>query len=160
MVARKLIFLAGEQEYQVTREETMSQLKDFQAFLDKALTGDLTLVDEFGAAQLAIQAAISQAFKTPEVIRMFAQKQPDQLRIKLSQLQRDLKIKTITADTFARQSKEVLIALRKLNSQLTEDEQRLLSSLTESQSQQLERAEDGVVHDQIRSQVAESVRSR
>lgn len=34
----------------------------------------------------AIRAAISQAFKTPEVIRLFAKKQPDQLRIKLAQV--------------------------------------------------------------------------
>ena len=35
----------------------------------------------------AIQAAISEAFKTPEVIRLFAKKQPDLLRKKLSTLQ-------------------------------------------------------------------------
>lgn len=34
----------------------------------------------------AIQAAISDAFKTPEVIRMFAKKQPGQLRQKLSEV--------------------------------------------------------------------------
>ena len=34
----------------------------------------------------AIQAAISEAFKTPEVIRMFAKKQPGQLRQRLSEV--------------------------------------------------------------------------
>jgi len=34
----------------------------------------------------AIQAAISEAFRTPEVIRMFAKKQPGQLRERLSQV--------------------------------------------------------------------------
>lgn len=34
----------------------------------------------------AIQAAISQAFKTPEVIRMFAKKQPGQLRTRLAEV--------------------------------------------------------------------------
>lgn len=37
--------------------------------------------------QLATQAAISQAFKTPEVIKLFALKQPSQLRQRLDQLQ-------------------------------------------------------------------------
>lgn len=32
----------------------------------------------------AIQAAISDAFKTPEVIRLFAKKQPGQLRQRLT----------------------------------------------------------------------------
>ena len=86
-------------------------LKEFQVFLDRAIGGDMTLVDEFGSAQLvltrggtrvfggqcapqlcmsltqAIQAAVSQAFKTPEVIRLFATKQPQQLRSRLGQLQ-------------------------------------------------------------------------
>jgi len=34
----------------------------------------------------AIQAAISEAFRTPEVIRMFAKKQPGQLRERLAQV--------------------------------------------------------------------------
>lgn len=35
----------------------------------------------------AIQAAISEAFKTPEVIRLFAKKQPGQLRQRLAEVQ-------------------------------------------------------------------------
>jgi hypothetical protein len=46
----------------------------------------------------AIQAAVSEAFRTPEVIRLFAQRQPDQLRGRLSQLQRDFKIKVISCN--------------------------------------------------------------
>ena len=34
----------------------------------------------------AIQAAISDAFKTPEVIRLFAKKQPGQLRQRLAEV--------------------------------------------------------------------------
>ena len=34
----------------------------------------------------AIQAAVSEAFKTPEVIGMFAKKQPGQLRERLNEL--------------------------------------------------------------------------
>lgn len=49
--------------------------------------GDVTLVDSLGSMQLATQAAISQAFKTPEVIKLFALKQPSQLRQRLDQLQ-------------------------------------------------------------------------
>ena len=36
--------------------------------------------------QQAIQAAISEAFKTPEVIRLFAKKQPGQLRQRLAEV--------------------------------------------------------------------------
>jgi ABC-type spermidine/putrescine transport system permease subunit I len=99
-------------EYEEEKKETLAQLAEFQEFMNKQTAGDMTLIDEFSAAQLvttltaalssalalhasfppspldqAIQAAISQAFKTPEVIRMFAQKQPDQLRKRLANLQ-------------------------------------------------------------------------
>ena len=46
-------------------------------------TGDITLMDELGSMKLAIRAAISEAFKTPEVIRMFASRRPGDLRQKL-----------------------------------------------------------------------------
>ena len=48
--------------------------------------GDITLIDEISSFQLAIQAAISDAFRTPEIIRLFAKKQPTQLRLKLSEV--------------------------------------------------------------------------
>jgi hypothetical protein len=127
-------------EYEETKTETVEQLRDFQAFLDKALKGDLTLVDEFGAAQLAIQAAVSDAFKTPEVIRMFASKQPDQLRVRLAQLQRDVKIKQISRELFNRQAVEILVALKKLGSELSGEEKAFLEQHTSSA--QLETAVD------------------
>ena len=40
-------------------------------------------MDELGSMKLAIRAAISEAFKTPEVIRMFASRRPGDLRQKL-----------------------------------------------------------------------------
>lgn len=40
----------------------------------------------------SIHAALSDVFRTPEVILMFAKKQPEQLRLKLAELQRDLKL--------------------------------------------------------------------
>jgi hypothetical protein len=43
------------------------------------IAGNMTLVDELGSIQLAIQAAVSQAFHTPEVIKLFAKKQPGQV---------------------------------------------------------------------------------
>lgn len=59
-----------DDEYEETRSETLEQLTEFQATLTKMAQGDMSLVDELGAMRLAIQAAVSSAFKTPEVIRM------------------------------------------------------------------------------------------
>lgn len=136
------------QEYNEIHQETTDQLREFEIFLAKSLSGDLTLVDEFGSAQLAIQAAISSAFKTPEVIRMFANKQPDQLRLKLTQLQRDVKIKKISREVFIRQSVEILLALQRLNTELSEEEE-LFVKQHMSSSNQLESTtnDNGVVDD-------------
>jgi len=40
-------------------------------------------MDELSSMKLAVRAAISEAFKTPEVIRMFASRRPGDLRQKL-----------------------------------------------------------------------------
>ncbi|XP_037586688.1 protein LZIC [Cebus imitator] len=62
----------------------------------------------------AIQAAISQAFKTPEVIRLFAKKQPGQLRTRLAEMDRDLMVGKLERDLYTQQKVEILTALRKL----------------------------------------------
>ena len=74
------------EEYNETKEETLEQLKELNASLSKMKEGNLSLVDEVNGIQLAIQAAISKAFQTPEVIQMFAKKQQPQLRQKLAEV--------------------------------------------------------------------------
>ena len=46
------------------------------------------------------QAAIKDAFRTPEVIRMFAQKEPGQLRLRLQSLQEQLRLGRIAPRAF------------------------------------------------------------
>mmetsp|Transcript_27418 Transcript_27418/g.38774 ORF Transcript_27418/g.38774 Transcript_27418/m.38774 type:complete len:190 (+) Transcript_27418:31-600(+) len=117
-------------EYEETKAETLAQLREFQAFLEKTVSGDMTLIDAFGSAQLAIQAAISDAFKTPEVIRMFATKQPDQLRMRLAKLQRELKLKNLGRDLFNQQAAEILVALKKMGTSLSAEEQEFLDNMS------------------------------
>ena len=74
------------EEYNETKEETLDQLKELNASLSKLKEGNLSLIDEVNSIQLAIQAAISQAFQTPEVIQMFAKKQQPQLRQRLAEV--------------------------------------------------------------------------
>ena len=57
-----------EEEYQQTKRETLEQLQEFEASLQKLQGGGgLSLVSELDAVKLAIQAACTQAFQTPEV---------------------------------------------------------------------------------------------
>lgn len=62
----------------------------------------------------AIQAAVSNAFKTPEVIRLFAKREPGELRSRLSEMERDVKIGKISKEQQVEQKAEILSALRKL----------------------------------------------
>ncbi|KAG8505597.1 Protein LZIC [Galemys pyrenaicus] len=111
-------------EYEETKKETLEQLNEFNDSLKKIMSGNMTLVDELSGMQLAIQAAISQAFKTPEVIRLFAKKQPGQLRTRLAEVKflqvdltsmdRDLMVGKLERDLYTQQKVEILTALRRL----------------------------------------------
>ncbi|KAG7227083.1 hypothetical protein INR49_022430, partial [Caranx melampygus] len=125
-----------EEEYEETKKETLEQLSEFNDSLKKIMTGDMTLVDELSGMQLAIQAAISQAFKTPEVIRLFAKKQPGQLRTRLAEMDRDVMVGKLSRDVYTQQKMEILTALRKLGEKLTaEDETFLTENATATLSQ-------------------------
>lgn len=115
-----------DDEYEETKQETLEQLKEFQASLKKMVEGNMTLVDQFNGMQLAIQAAISEAFKTPEVIRMFAKKQPEQLRQKLFELERDYSLGKLLESVYKQQGVEILTALKKLGEPLKSNEAEFL----------------------------------
>jgi hypothetical protein len=116
-----------ESEYNEMWNDTMQQLKEFQASLKKMMAGDMTLVDSLSNVQLAIQAAVSRAFQTPEVIRLFAKKEPGQLRQRLAALQRDVKLGKVPQDAYTQQAVEILSALKKLGETLSGEEQGFLS---------------------------------
>ncbi|XP_058991315.1 protein LZIC isoform X1 [Mustela lutreola] len=115
-------------EYEETKKETLEQLSEFNDSLKKIMSGNMTLVDELSGMQLAIQAAISQAFKTPEVIRLFAKKQPGQLRTRLAEMDRDLMVGKLDRGLYTQQKVEILTALRKLGEKLTADDEAFLSA--------------------------------
>lgn len=66
----------------------------------------------------AIQAAISEAFKTPEVIKLFARKQPGQLRERLKEVERDRKVGKISQEAYEQIKVEILTAVKKLGGQV------------------------------------------
>lgn len=59
------------EEYEETKKDTMKQLEEFQQSLAKMSEGNISLIDELTHVRLAIQAAISAAFKTPEGLVIF-----------------------------------------------------------------------------------------
>lgn len=126
------------EEYEETKQETMDQLTEFKESLDNMVGGNLSLVDQLSGIQLAIQAAISKAFKTPEVIRMFAKKQPGQLRQRLAEIRRDEKVGKLSSDVATQQSVEILTALKKLGESLTPEEEAYLQNNSSASLKQFE----------------------
>lgn len=118
------------EEYEETKEETMEQLRELNESLQRMISGDMTLVNQLGAMQLATQAAISAAFRTPAVIRMFGKREPDQLRERLSQIDRDIKLGKLNKDTGDRLRAEVLSALRHLGEKLDPIDLQLIEKLS------------------------------
>eukprot|EP01119_Soliformovum_irregulare_P001254 TRINITY_DN1097_c0_g1_i1.p1 TRINITY_DN1097_c0_g1~~TRINITY_DN1097_c0_g1_i1.p1 ORF type:complete len:192 (-),score=71.06 TRINITY_DN1097_c0_g1_i1:341-916(-) len=115
-------------EYEPMKKDTMEQLKEFNASLNKMMQGNMTLVDAFGGVQLAIQAAISEAFKTPEVLQMFAKKDNNSLRQHLTQLQTASKLGKVSKESYTNQAVEILTALSKLGEPLSDEEQAFLQA--------------------------------
>ncbi len=112
----------GPDEYKSTKAETIEQLKEFEASLKKMMAGNMTLVNSLGAVQLAIQGAVRGAFKTPEIVALFAKKQPGQLRQRLAAIERDVKLGVLPESQGTGQQVEILTALSKLGDPLTPQE--------------------------------------
>jgi len=119
-----------ETDYQECKEDTMEQLREFNDSLQRMISGNMTLVDELGAMQLATQAAISAAFQTPAVIRMFGKREPAGLKERLSQIDRDVKLGKLNKETADRQRGEILSALRQLGEKLEPSELQLLERIS------------------------------
>jgi hypothetical protein len=118
-----------EGEYEESRKDTLMQMEEFEQTLNKMISGDMTLVDEIGMIQLAIQSAIRSAFKSPEVIKMFAKRENGALRSRLASLDQDLKLGRISAENYDAQAAEIITALNKLGEPLEIREMELLEKV-------------------------------
>jgi hypothetical protein len=119
-----------EDEYTTMKADTLTQLREFERQLERHKAGDMSLIDEINTVQIAIQQAVAQAFHTPDVIKMFAAKQPQALRERLTELERDFKLGKVARDKYSAVRKEILTALKKLGAELTEAEEEALSDFS------------------------------
>ncbi|XP_076766990.1 protein LZIC [Xylocopa sonorina] len=151
--------------YEEAMELTKEDLQEFNESLQRMISGDTTLVDQLGAIQLATQAAISEAFKTPAVIRMFGRRETSQLKERLAKINSDAKHGKLSKEASDSQRGEVLHALRQLGEKLEPQELQLLEQLmfskidATSYIQVTENTEKGkmamaIVGDEVRTQNA------
>ncbi|KAL1491100.1 hypothetical protein ABEB36_011748 [Hypothenemus hampei] len=117
-------------EYEETKLETMDQIKALNESFNKLVAGELSLVNSLAALQMAIQAAISGAFKTPEVIRLFSQGESGQLRERLKRVEEDFRLNKLDSESRDQQKFEILTALRQLKEQLSQNELQFLEKFS------------------------------
>lgn len=109
-------------------QETVDQLKEFEESLQKSISGNMSLVDQIGGVQLAIQSAIRSS-TSPEILNMFIQKQNGSLRSRLAGLESDRRLDKISNETYESQAVEILQMLEKLKEPLSPAEQNLLQKV-------------------------------
>eukprot|EP01126_Amoeba_proteus_P067136 TRINITY_DN9853_c0_g1_i7.p1 TRINITY_DN9853_c0_g1~~TRINITY_DN9853_c0_g1_i7.p1 ORF type:complete len:186 (-),score=52.90 TRINITY_DN9853_c0_g1_i7:191-748(-) len=131
-------------EYEELRKETLDEMKVFEEQMERMISGDTTLVGEFQAAKLALRAAVSQAFRTPEVIRMFANQNNGQLRKRLEQLQRDVTLGKQSEADVLQEKLEILSALKKLGENLKDNESGFLRTHLSGDLEAFESASGGL----------------
>ena len=102
-----------------------------------------------------------KAFQTPEILRLFALAQPDHLRNKLQQIERYLKnvvlllcrvfksrdfiVGKMEKVVFTQQKLEILTALTKLDTTLTEEEQTFYDQNNQSSMKQFTKVQETIV---------------
>ena len=112
----------GEDEYNEVRQETLEQLKEFQISLARMNSGDVSLRD-------TTRAILTEAFKTPDIIKMFAERRSGGLRQKLLEVERDMKIGKLASIEYDNYKVEILGALQKISpGDLSSEEKAFLSA--------------------------------
>lgn len=133
-----------DEEYEETRKDTLEQMEEFDVQLRKLMEGDMTLVSDLGQVKLALRAAISNAFQTPDVIRSFARREPAALRERLKQLSQDARLGRVAEAAYKSMAVEVVVALQRLGEELTADERGILDSASADVRKRFETAEAGL----------------
>jgi len=125
--------------------------QEFDATLKRMLDGDMTLVSALGQVKLAAAAAVASAFKTPEVIRAFAAREPAALRGRLAALNEDARLGRMTAAAAKTAAIEIILALKKLGEALTADEAAALASASAAQRAGFEAADRAIAEASVMS---------
>ncbi|KAK0393102.1 hypothetical protein QR680_000055 [Steinernema hermaphroditum] len=121
--------MAGQESHvykYADRSELFFQCQDLSMTLERIQSGDMSVFDQITTTRLAIRAAVSQAFKTPEIIMLFVKKEPPVLRLKLENLESDFRLKRVDEDVYKERKYEILLALQKLGDELRSEEDQFL----------------------------------
>lgn len=124
-----------EDEYQQLRGETLDQLKDFEASLERTVgasggaDGPNPLMDDVEKARRAVQETIRSAVASSGAKESFAKKESVALRGRLASLQESLRLGSLSPEVFEIERRSILTALQAMGEQLTDLERGYLTGV-------------------------------
>jgi hypothetical protein len=120
----------GTDEYLELKNEFLDQTKEFNEALERLSKGDLSINN----MKNELRKAISIAFNTVDIIRIFGLRCTDELELQLNSLNEDYKLKRITTQDMEQKRLELLNKLKSINATLSKDD---LDFLEHTQQQEL-----------------------
>jgi len=110
-----------EDEYDLLKNETVEQIREFEATLDRLQKGDVTLNSKFSLMKTAIRKAISSAFNTKDMIQMFGDENVNDLERQLNKLEEDYHLKRIDQLAFEKHKIDLLTRLQTEGGLITQE---------------------------------------
>lgn len=124
------------------KEETVDQITEFTATLDRMNRGDVSLNSQFSRMRRSIRTAIATAFNASETIKMFGDQSVQELESQLAALDQALRLRRIDAAQYEHDKVIVLGQLQQLGYSLAEPDQFFFDTRHERLYQQMEQIED------------------
>lgn len=126
-----------EQEYDEEKAETIESLQEMQNLLETSFSSNMSLATEFTPAQEAIKRALAEMNNTNSnkdnkkggstaKFRLLTETSAS-LRQKLVELDRNLKLRLITQESFNRQAGDIVLTLQSLGEKLNSEEENILA---------------------------------
>lgn len=151
----------SKDEYDLMKEETVDQIKEFTETLDRMNKGDVSLNNKFSQMKKvlnfkyfdvstiykyyffkAIRTAIATAFNTTETIKMFGDQNVTELEMQLLALDQEFRLKKITIEQYEFKKVDLLTKLQNIGYCLAEQDKLFFEKRQDRLYQQMEQIVD------------------
>lgn len=122
-----------KEEYDSMKEETLEQIKEFTATLDRLNKGDVTLNSKITLMRDVIRKAIANSFNTIEMIRIAGDQSLSEQANQLASLEESYKLKKISTSEYESKKREMLLQLANLGYCLSPADKLFLENKTDSE---------------------------
>ncbi|XP_031620866.1 protein LZIC-like [Contarinia nasturtii] len=122
-----------EEEYGSMKEETLEQIKEFTATLDRLNKGDITLNSKISSMREVIRKAIANSFNTLEMIRLAGDQSLNEQANQLGSLEESYQLKKISTTEYELKKREILLQLVDFGYCLSPADKKFLEKKTDTE---------------------------